>query len=106
MNDRSLDLPLFEWRPPCKVIAFPMVSRVGKIRDVARKMMDKASERHAEYYQRQVTEGLIAQLVKIGLSEIEQDEQIGAFWTKVEQEMVRMTYGRSGAGNHDPRGAA
>ncbi len=106
MRDETTDLPLFAWQPPCKLIAFPMVNRVGKIRDVARKMIDKATDRHADYYQRQVTEALICQLEKLGLSEIEQDAQIGAFWCKVEQEMIRQTYQRPGAGSHDPRGAA
>lgn len=101
------DLPLFTWKPSaCRLIAFPMVNRVGKIRDVARKMLDKSTDRHAEYYQKQVTEALIGQLEKIGLSEIEQDEQIGAFWCKVEQEMIRQSYQRPGTGSHDPRGAA
>ncbi|KSV76696.1 hypothetical protein N182_24805 [Sinorhizobium sp. GL2] len=106
MTTRCSDLPLFAWQPPRKVIAFPMVYRIGKIRDVARKMLEKTSDRHAEYYQRQVTDGLVAQLGKIGLPETEQDEQIGAFWRKVEQEMVRITYQQSSAGNHDPLGAA
>lgn len=102
----DLDLPLFAWQPPRKVIAFPMVHRVGKIRDVARKMLEKSSDRHADYYQRQVTEGLIVQLGKVGLSEAEQSEQIAAFWRKVEQEMVRLTYQQPRTGNHDPRGSA
>ncbi|MBB3913873.1 DUF6074 family protein [Rhizobium fabae] len=103
---RDNDLPLFAWQPPCKLIIFPMEARIGKIRDVALKMLDKTTDRHADWYRKQVTEALLLHLEKIGLPEDEQDEQLGAFWTKVEQEIVRMAYGRSGAGSNDPRGAA
>ncbi|MGR9349952.1 DUF6074 family protein [Rhizobium leguminosarum] len=101
---RDLDLPLFAWQPPCKVMAFPMVARVGKIRDVARKLASKTTDRHADYYCSQVTEALRLHLEKIGLAEAQQDEQIGAFWAKVDQEVVRLTY--RGTGSNDPRGAA
>ena len=102
---RDADLPLFAWQPPCKVIPFPMTNRVGKIRDVASKMLDKATDRHADYYRRQVTEALIAQLDRIGVPEHEQNEQFGAFWQEVQNEMIRQCYGRVAGGN-DPRGAA
>lgn len=94
----STELPLFAWQPPCKLIAFPMIYRVGKIRDVAFKMMDKTTDRHAEHYRGQVNEALIRQLEKIGLSEMEVDEQLGAFWQKVQAEMIRMSYQGHGAG--------
>ncbi|TXH81191.1 MAG: hypothetical protein E6Q77_08660 [Rhizobium sp.] len=102
---RDTDLPLFAWHPPCRVLTFPMASRVGKIRDVASKMLDKATDRHADYYRKQVTEALIAQLDRIGVPEHEQDEQLGAFWHAVQNEMIRQCYGRVAGGN-DPRGAA
>lgn len=98
------DLPLFAWQPPCKVIAFPLVHRVGKVRDVARKMIEKSTDRHAAFYQRQVTEALVAHLERLGIPENQQDEQIVAFWRKVENEMARLCY--RGTGNNDPRGAA
>lgn len=106
MDDRSADLPLFAWQPPLKVTTFPLINRVGKIRDVARKLYDKATDRHAEYYVKQVTDGLIAHLDRFGLSPEERDQQIDAFWTKVEQEVIRLSYQRPGAGDRDPRGAA
>ncbi|WP_042777826.1 DUF6074 family protein [Sinorhizobium fredii] len=106
MNDRSADLPLFAWQPPCKLIAFPMINRIGKIRDVARKLHDKATDRHAEYYVKQVSDGLTSHLDRLGLSPEERNRQIDDFWTKVEQEVIRLSYQRPGAGSHDPRGAA
>ncbi|MCV3738360.1 DUF6074 family protein [Rhizobium sp. TRM96647] len=98
------DLPLFSWEPPRKLLAFPMVNRVGKIRDVAVKMLDKSTERHAEHYRNQVTEALIKHLDRIGLSENEVDEQLGAFWQKVQDEMTRRTH--CAAGSNNPKGAA
>ncbi|APO74585.1 hypothetical protein AM571_CH01764 [Rhizobium etli 8C-3] len=102
----SKDLPLFAWQPPIKIIAFPLINRVGKIRDVARKLHDKATDRHAEYYLKQVTDGLVAHLDRLGLSPEERERQIDAFWAKVEQEVIRLSYQRPDAGSHDPRGAA
>lgn len=101
------DLPLFSWKPPaCTMIPFPMVNRVGKIRDVAAKLLDKPTERHAEYYCKQVTDGLVAQFEKIGLSEEQQSEQIGAFWSRVHQEASRLQQRSSSGGNNNPKGAA
>lgn len=105
MRETSTGLPLFDWQPACKVLAFPMVNRVGKIRDVASKMLTKVTDSHQEWYIKQVSESLAIHLGKIGLSEMEVDEQIRAFWTKVDAEMTRLTHARSVGGN-DPRGAA
>lgn len=104
MSGQHTDLPLFAWQPSCKLIAFPLSRRTGKVRDVARKMIEKSTDRHAAFYQRQVTEALIGQLERIGVPESQQNEQINAFWKKVEIEMARLCY--RGAGNNDPRGAA
>lgn len=38
---------LFDWTPPCRMIVFPMSRRVGRIRDVAMKMLDKPTDRAA-----------------------------------------------------------
>lgn len=100
---RDNDLPLFAWKPPVDIIAFPLDRRVGKIRDVARKLLSKSTDHHADYYAGQVTEALRRHLEKLGLSEDQQDEQIGAFWAKVDVELARLSY--RGTGN-DPRGAA
>lgn len=100
---RDADLPLFAWKPPVTIIAFPLDQRVGKIRDVARKLMTKTTDRHADHYCSQVTEALRLHLEKIGLDEHHQDEQIGAFWSKVDVELARLSFRSTGSG---PKGAA
>lgn len=98
------NLPLFTWEPPRKLLAFPMINRVGKIRDVAMKMLDKSTDRHAEHYRNQVTEALVKHLERIGLSEVEVNTELDAFWQKVQEEMIRRTH--SAAGSNNPKGAA
>lgn len=71
---------------PCKIIAFPLVRRVGKVRDVARKMLTKSTVRHMDSYCEQVTGVLINQMDRLGVPEAEQDEQLGLFWLAVERE--------------------
>lgn len=95
------DLPLFAWRPPCQIVAFPLVNRVGKIRDVASKLLDKTTERHADYYRCQVNEGLVRHLEKVGLSRSSIDRELDRFWHEVELEVARQSYR-----GHRPGGAA
>lgn len=92
------DLPLFTWQPPRQILVFPMTKRVGRIRDVAAKMLDKTTERAATSYRDQVTSGLVKQLDRLGIPEDEQDEQVGAFWSAVEGEMTRLCYTGHGHG--------
>jgi hypothetical protein len=75
---------------PCQVIAFPLTRRVAKVRDVAAKIMDKATDRQAEAYRNQVADTLFRRLARIGVPEDEQDEQVGAFFTAVELELSRL----------------
>lgn len=91
---------LFDWTPPCRVIAFPLIHRVGKIRDVASKMLAKSTDRHAESYRDQVTTGLLGHLARLGMPEHERDEQLGAFWTAVDIEIIRLTYRGSRPGGN------
>ena len=74
----------------CQIIPFPLTKRVAKVRDVAAKLMEKTSDRHAEAYRNQVADGLFKHLARIGLPEDEQDEQVGAFFTAVELELSRL----------------
>lgn len=91
------DLPLFAWKPPVQFIPFPLDRQIGRVRDVACKLSTKTTDRHAERYAAQVTDGLVARLQRIGLPETEIDDQVERFWTRVEQEAVRMSYcGRTG----------
>ena len=89
---------LFDWTPPCRMIVFPMSRRVGRIRDVAVKMLDKPTDRAALSYRDQVTEGMLKQMAKVGIPEAEQDEQLGAFWQAVQAEIIRLSYYGHGTG--------
>ncbi|MBZ9654423.1 DUF6074 family protein [Phyllobacterium lublinensis] len=75
---------------PCHVIPFPLTRRVAKVRDVAARIMEKATDRQAGAYRNQVAETLFRYLDKIGVPEDEQDEQVGAFFTAVELELSRL----------------
>lgn len=90
--------PLFTWQPTRQVIVFPMVKRVGRIRDVAIKMLDKPSDRAASHYRHKVTDAMLRGFEKLGIPEDEQDEQLGSFWQAVEAEMIRLTSSGSGTG--------
>lgn len=97
---RDDGLPLFNWQPAANVIVFPMVRRVGRIRDVATKMLDKPTDRAAAFYRDQVTDALLRPLSRAGVSETEQDEQLGAFWAAVDAEIIRLTYRGSRPGGN------
>lgn len=104
MSDRHSDLSLLIWEPVRTVIVFPLARQRARVIDVARKLMTKRSERHEEQYRDQVTRSVFRGLSKLGLSEIDQDEQLGAFWSAVEREHLRMRYRNTG--NNNPNGAA
>ncbi|PSH64363.1 hypothetical protein CU102_22010 [Phyllobacterium brassicacearum] len=75
---------------PCQVIPFPLTRRVAKVRDVAARIMEKATDRQAEAYRNQIADTLFRHLDKIGVPEDDQDEQVGAFFTAVELELSRL----------------
>ncbi|ESY56086.1 hypothetical protein X744_06245 [Mesorhizobium sp. LNJC372A00] len=83
---------LFTWTPPCRVIVFPMVRRVGRIRSTAGKMLAKPTLRAAQSYRDQVTDALVKQMSHAGIGEAERDEQLCAFWSAVQGEIARRTY--------------
>lgn len=89
---------LFDWKPPCAVIVFPMTKRVGRIRDVATKLLDKPTDKAASFYRNQVTDSLIKSMGRAGIADAEQDEHLGAFWNAVDCEMIRRTYEGHGTG--------
>lgn len=94
------DNPPLNWQPSRQVVVFPMVRRVGRIRDVAAKMLDKRTDRAATSYRDQVTDGMLRSLHRAGISEDEQDEQLGAFWNAVQAEILRLTYRGSRPGGN------
>lgn len=83
---------LFDWPTPCQIILFPMGKRVGRIRSTAEKMLAKPTDKAAESYRDQVTDGLIRQMARTGISDSEQDEHLGAFWSAVQAEIIRLSY--------------
>ena len=76
---------------PCEMKPFPLARRVGKMRDVASKMLTKTTDRHVASYRAQVTDALRINLERLGVDEAEQTEQLGAFWLAVQLEMIRLT---------------
>ncbi|PSJ57387.1 DUF6074 family protein [Pseudaminobacter soli (ex Li et al. 2025)] len=87
------DLPLFAWRPSVgEVVTFPLARQGKKVSETARKLLEKTTERHADYYRGQVTDALVKRLHRLGIADHVIDEQVGAFWTAVEWEMARLTY--------------
>jgi hypothetical protein len=85
------ELPLFAWKPPVKVILFPLTKRVGKIRHTAQKL----SERHgddATLYWKQVVAANRKHLERVGLSEGEIDAELRAFFDAVQAELNRMAF--------------
>ncbi|WP_332304685.1 DUF6074 family protein [Rhizobium sp. GR12] len=96
------ELPLFSWRPPCKVIAFPLNNRVGKVRKTASILSKKHGE-DADLYWKQIVAGNRKHLLRIGLSEAAIDAELLSFHQAVHAEMVRQAY-RGSTGT--PGGAA
>jgi hypothetical protein len=96
------DVPLFAWNPlPCQVIAFPLSRWREKVQDVAFKMSEKTTERHAAYYYDQVSQALFKKLDRYGIPESKQHDQVLSFWRSVNMEIARMNHR-----NKKPGGAA
>ena len=74
---------------PCRVVAFPLARRIGRIREVVRKLNGKSRAAGA-FYERQVTEGLLTHLDRLGVDEAEQDRQIDSFWVQVNVEVAAL----------------
>lgn len=102
MTDHLAELPLFAWKPECKLIPFPMINRIGRIRETAAKLLDKPTDKSAEHYRRQVDKAIRIQLEKIALPEAAIRDQIGGFWHAVGLEAARQHYGW----HNTPGGAA
>lgn len=77
---------------------FPADRRVGKIRDVATKLMTKTTDRSVEHYQWQVTEGLLANMASKHVPKEQHGEQVRRFWVAVDCEVARRVNGRQRPG--------
>ena len=91
---------LFDWQPASRVIVFPMVNRVGRIRSTAEKMLAKPTDRAAASYRDQVNDAMIRQMTRAGIDEAKQNEQIDAFWSAVQTEIIRLVYRGNCPGGH------
>lgn len=94
---RDDDLPLLAWTPPCKVILFPLVNRVGKVRHTAQLLSSKHGE-DAVLYWKQVVAANRKHLARIGLDEAGIEAELRSFHEAVHSEMVRQAY-YGGRGN-------
>jgi hypothetical protein len=85
------DLPLFRWTPPCRVMAFPLDKRIGRVRSVAEKLVGKRGHT-ADAYWRQTVKALAGQMERAGIPKAEIDIELRAFFDAVQAEMIRLTY--------------
>lgn len=84
----TLGVPLTPGASSSVVVCFPMRNRIGKIRDVARKLLAAKSSRHAMNYRQQVTDGLARSLKHVP-SERHQ-RHLADFWIAVDLEVSRL----------------
>jgi hypothetical protein len=85
------DLPLFAFKPPCKLIPFPAARRVGKIAHVAAKIHERrGKEKAINHYWSQVVEAMAAQLEKAGFDNPTIIAEIDAFEEAVHAEVRRL----------------
>ena len=77
---------------PCQIVVFPMSKRIGRIREVADKMLDKPTERSARHYRKVVTDAALGHMERAGLTREQQARELSEFWQAVEAEIVRQSY--------------
>lgn len=82
------NFPLFDWRPPCRVLVFPLDRRVGRIRQIAEALSRKDGF-WAQTYWKQIVTSSMKQLLKAGLSEQQANDQVAALFAAVQAEMTR-----------------
>ncbi|WP_146260551.1 DUF6074 family protein [Sinorhizobium medicae] len=90
-------MPLFNLTPPCKLIAFPLVHRVGKIRRVAEVYCRKEGNERKGYWNAQINQ-LADHLARLGYPESEIERQLDAFKEAVRCELNRIAYEGHGTG--------
>ena len=105
MDDSMNNLPLFNWKPPRKVILFPLTKRIGKVRHTARLLSSKNGD-DANLYWKQVIAATRKHLSRVGQTPDEIDTEIRTFFDAVQSELVRLSYEGSASGNNNPKGAA
>jgi hypothetical protein len=91
----SETLPLFAWRPPCRVLVFPLDKRIGKVRHIAESLSRKEGFL-AEVYWKQVVTASRRHLLRVGLSEEQANDEIAALFDAVQAEMTRQYFQNTG----------
>lgn len=86
-----MQMDLLSWTPPCKVLVFPHDRRVGRVRHVASKLLDKRGDT-ADAYWRQTVSALANQMERAGIPDCHVHREIHAFFDAVQGEMLRLTY--------------
>ncbi|CAN7241205.1 DUF6074 family protein [Mesorhizobium sp. LjNodule214] len=94
---QSDDLPLFRWRPPVRIIIFPLTKRVGKVRHTAKMLAGKHGE-DATLYWRQVIAANRRHLERVGLPETDIEAELRSFFDAVQGELARMAYAGQNTG--------
>lgn len=72
-----------------QILVFPLTRRVGKIRAVAATLMGMKTEKMARAYRMQITAGLLSNLGKLGVANVDQREPIFQFWRAVDDEIAK-----------------
>lgn len=93
-------LDLFDWRPPCAVVAFPHGRLIGRARRLVVLRQSTPREKMDAIWDRQIDE-LEATMILAGLSPEEQERQLLAFADLVRAEITRADYS---GGHHWPSG--
>lgn len=92
-----MQLDLLGWPAPCKVLVFPLDKRVGRVRRVAEKLLQKKGFM-ADAYWRQTVTTLEGQMVRQGIPEAEIDRQLLAFFDAVRAEIIRLSHSGKNSG--------
>lgn len=76
------------------VICFPLTRQVSRIRATAALLLAAPDIETSDICRHAVSEEIFGELEAMGMGEYEQDEAVGAFFTAVENEMLRIEYER------------
>ena len=87
-------LPLFDWKPECRVISFPQGHRVGRVRQTAKALAAAKTQRAKLAYWRRTVDTICSHLLRAGIAQEEAESQIKDFRTAVQAELNRMARGR------------
>jgi hypothetical protein len=83
-----------EMQGQSSVVLFPLNHQIGEVRAAATELLKKRSAAAATRFRNALAQQKFAALAKLGLSEEEQDEAVGAFLSAVERELAELHYQR------------